>query len=237
MEYNMVRIALRAAAQPANLKTYRWPFCECTAMDLLTKAYYASNTGDCAARYETADVPSLHQVLRSFGEAAPRVLEIGGGSGRDAAFLLHLGCDTTYTDGCEEMVAQALELHPELAGRGRCAAFPLCDDDDLLRQRFNLVLCAAVIMHLDDPSLEHLASQVARLILDGGHLVLSHSRGHRCARGNRDSGGRLFLERTPAIVDRIFESVGFRPVQLIENPDGLGRDGISWATHVLQKTP
>jgi SAM-dependent methyltransferase len=207
-------------------------------MDSLTKADYASNTGDYAARYEAADVPSLHQVLRSFGKAAPRVLEIGGGSGRDAAFLVQLGCAVTYTDGCEEMVAQAVHLHPELAGRARCTPFPLSDDDDdLLRKRFDLVLCAAVIMHLDDPSLERLASQVARVIVDGGHLVLSHSRGHRCVNGNRDSGGRLFLERTPAIVDRIFEAVGFRPVRLIENSDGLGRDGITWATHILQKTP
>jgi SAM-dependent methyltransferase len=205
-------------------------------MDSLTTVYYASNAADCAASYENASVPSLQELLRSLAVSASLVLEIGGGSGRDAAFLVRLGCETTYTDGCEEMVAQALKLHPELAARARCAAFPLSEDDDLLRERSDLVLCAAVIMHLDDPSLERLASQVARLIVDGGHLVLSHSRGHRCVNGDRDFCGRLFLERSPAIVDRIFEAVGFRPVRLIENPDGLGRDGITWVTHVLQKT-
>jgi SAM-dependent methyltransferase len=205
-------------------------------MDASTAHFYSTNAAECAACYEGANVPSLHEVLRSLATAAPSVLEIGGGSGRDAAFLVRLGCDTTYTDGCEAMLAQALELHPELAGRARCAAFPLPEDVELLCERYDLVLCAAVIMHLDDSSLERLASQVARLIADGGHLVLSHSRGHRCANGNRDSCGRLFLERTPDIVNRIFEAVGFRPVQLIENPDGLGRDGITWATHVLQKT-
>ena len=205
-------------------------------MDTLTRAYYASHAAECATQYDAADVLPLHELLQSLAWIASRVLETGGGSGRDAAFLVHLGCDTTYTDGCEEMVREAVERHPELAGKARHAAFPLPDDHELLLERFDLVLCAAVIMHLDDASLERVASQVARLIVDGGHLVLSHSRGHRCANGNRDSCGRLFLERTPDIVNRIFEAVGFRPVQLIENPDGLGRDGITWATHVLQKT-
>ncbi len=206
-------------------------------MDHLTAEFYATHATDYAVRHDSACVEGLHQLLCALGTNTARVLEIGGGSGRDSTFLIQLGCDTTYSDGCEEMVAQALHLHPELAARAQCAAFPLCDDDALLCDRFDLVLCAAVIMHLDDPSLERLASQVARLMVDGGHLVLSHSRGHRCANGNRDSGGRLFLERTTATVDRIFAAVGFRPLRLIENSDGLGRDGITWATHVLQKTP
>ena len=209
---------------------------EVTSMDTLTRAYYASTAAVCAARYESASVPSVHDFLRSLATTGSRALEIGGGSGRDAAFLVQLGCDTTYTDGCKEMVAQALERHPELAERARCAAFPLSDDDDLLCERYDLVLCAAVIMHLDEPSLERLVSQVSRLIVDGGSLVLSHSRGHRCEQGNRDSWGRLFVERSPAMVSRIFEMAGFRPVRLIENPDGLGREQITWATHVLRKT-
>ncbi len=200
-------------------------------------AYYSSNAVPCANWYDSAKVGILHDLLRSVAKTRASVLEIGGGSGRDAAYLVRLGCETTYTDGCEEMVAKALHLHPELAERARCAPFPLSDDDDLLCERFDLVLCAAVIMHLDDPNLERLASQVARLIVDGGHLVLSHSRGHQCGRDSRDSDGRLFLERTPAIVDEIFDAVGFREVRLIENSDGLGRDGITWTTHVLQKMP
>jgi SAM-dependent methyltransferase len=205
-------------------------------LDDLTAEFYASNAKDYAIGHDSAHVERLHQLLHVLGIDSPRVLEIGGGSGRDAAFLLRLGHATTYTDGCKEMLAQALTLHPELAPRARLAAFPLSEDDDLLRERFDLVLCAAVIMHMDNPSLQQLARQVAQLLVNGGHLVLSHSRGHQCVDVNRDSQGRLFLERTPAVVDRIFEAQGFCRVQLIESSDGLGRHGIAWATHVLQKT-
>lgn len=205
-------------------------------MDHLTAEFYASNAEDYAIGHDSACVEGLHQLLCALGIDSSRVLEIGGGSGRDAAFLHRLGYATTYTDGCEKMLAQALILHPELAPRARLAAFPLSKDDGLLRERFDLVLCAAVIMHMDNPSLQRLAWQVARLLVDGGHLVLSHSRGHHCVDGHRDSGGRLFLERAPAAVDRVFEAQGFCRVQLIESSDGLGRNGIAWATHVLKKT-
>jgi 2-polyprenyl-3-methyl-5-hydroxy-6-metoxy-1,4-benzoquinol methylase len=123
-------------------------------MDALTASYYSANATACAARYDTASVASLHELLRSLATPRCRVLEIGGGSGRDAAFLVQLGCDTTYTDGCEEMVAQAVRLHPELEWKARLASFPLADDDPLLKERYDMVLCAAVIMHLDDGCLE-----------------------------------------------------------------------------------
>lgn len=168
-------------------------------MDTMTSAYYASHAAECAARYDAADVLPLHELLQSLAPAASRVLEIGGGSGRGAAF-------------------------------------PLPDDHELLLERYDMVLCAAVIMHLDDASLERLAMQLVRMVADTGRLVLSHSRGHRCPARNRDSCGRLFIERTPTSVNSVLRNGGFRPVELIENPDGLGRDGITWATHVLQKT-
>jgi len=206
-------------------------------MDILTESYYAANAGACSASYEAASVGSLHELLRSLASPAVHVLEIGGGSGRDAAFLVQLGCDTTYTDGCEEMVAQAVKLHPELASKARVASFPLADDDQLLKERYDMVLCAAVIMHLDDGCLERLTSQMTKLVALGGHLVLSHSFGREHHRDRRDTNGRLFLERPPATIDGIFEARGFLAERLIEDRDGLGRPNIRWTTHLLQKVP
>lgn len=206
-------------------------------MDTLTESYYAANAAACAASYEAACVDALHEPLRSLASPALQVLEIGGGSGRDAAFLVQLGCDTTYTDGCEEMVAQAINLHVELASKARVASFPLADDDQLLKKRYDVVLCGAVIMHLDDGCLERFASQMTELVGLGGHLVLSHSFGHEHNRDRRDADGRLLLERPPATIDGIFEERGFLAERLIEDRDGLGRPNIRWAIHLLQKVP
>jgi chemotaxis methyl-accepting protein methylase len=73
------------------------------------------------------------------------------------------------------MVEQATHLHPELAHNARMAALPLNADDSLLEERFDLLLCSAVIMHLDTTSLSLAAAQMVRMTKPGGHLVVTHS--------------------------------------------------------------
>ena len=205
------------------------------SMDASTETFYAASAAACAATYDDAHVDSLHEIFRSHACSTSRVLEVGGGSGRDAAFMVEQGCDTTYTDGCREMVGQAVRLHPELAKNARMAAFPLSEDDDLLGERFDLVLCIAVIMHLDDTCLEHFASQLAMLTTLGGHLVLSHSSGRQDLTANRDAIGRLFRERSTKAVAQTFEVLGFEVKRQTEDSDGMGRRSISWMTQVFQK--
>jgi cyclopropane fatty-acyl-phospholipid synthase-like methyltransferase len=56
--------------------------------------YYDRNAGACGARYESADMSHLdHLLLRHLPERGARVLELGCGSGREAAFLLQSGHD------------------------------------------------------------------------------------------------------------------------------------------------
>lgn len=205
-------------------------------MDAPTGAFYATNAAACATRYDCACVASLHAVLQMLASSSSRVLEIGGGSGRDAAFMVELGCDTTYTDGCSEMVGHAKRLHPELARNARVAQFPLSRGDELLNERFHLVLCIAVIMHLEDVCLKNLASQLGTLMLPGGRLVLSHSSGQQASPDNRDAIGRLYRERPATAVAKVFEAFRFEMTQQTVDADGMGRNGVSWITQVFQKT-
>ena len=57
-------------------------------MDRSTIDYYNENAGKLAELYETADMSEVHSVLVRFLPEKVSVLEIGCGSGRDAAFLL-----------------------------------------------------------------------------------------------------------------------------------------------------
>jgi 2-polyprenyl-3-methyl-5-hydroxy-6-metoxy-1,4-benzoquinol methylase len=205
-------------------------------MDAATQSYYAANAGAYSATVDTADVESLHSILKSLASTNSRVLEIGGGSGRDAVFMSKLGCDVTYTDGCREIVDEAIRLHPELAENARVAAFPLSDDDEFLRESFDLVVCIAVIMHLDDADLGQLASQLASLTRARGRLVVSHSSGRRGLTAGRDAIGRLFHERPTEDVARALEIVGFEVERQIDDSDSMGRHSLCWTTHVFKKT-
>jgi hypothetical protein len=127
-------------------------------------------------------------------------------------------------------------MHPNLAENARVAAFPLPEDDDLLDTEFDLILCIAVIMHLNDARLAQLASQMQRIVSSNGLVVLSHSFGHCGLCDDRDATGRLFRERPAEAVTEVFGKFGWDVTRQTESFDGLGREGICWTTQVLQKS-
>ena len=57
-------------------------------MDRSTIYFYNKNADTLAELYETADMSEIHALLVRFLSEKARILEIGCGSGRDAAFLL-----------------------------------------------------------------------------------------------------------------------------------------------------
>ena len=204
-------------------------------MDLLTAEYYRDNTEECIRRYESSQMAGLHDILRRITRRGCTVIDIGTGSGRDAAFLASLGCQVTCTDGCEEMLTAALRHHPMLKQGARVAGFPLQTHDPLLSASFDVVLCLAVIMHLNDPDLYATASQIARLTAPSGCAVISHSIGRLGLVDSRDSDGRLFRERTNGEVVEVFTSFGFTSELRTVEADGLDRSELQWITHVLRK--
>lgn len=204
-------------------------------MDSQTTEYYRTNALACTRRYEAADMTATHALLGGLVRPGCRVLEIGGGSGRDSAFMASLGCRVTYTDGCEDMVLAGSEHHVSLRDRARVAAFPLRPDDPLLSERFNVVVCLAVIMHLDDTDFSATASQIAQFTSPSGCLVLSHSTGRPGLVQSRDNNGRLFRERSAAEVTEVFIPLGFLPEAETVEDDGLHRAELRWVTQVLRK--
>jgi cyclopropane fatty-acyl-phospholipid synthase-like methyltransferase len=58
-------------------------------MNASTIAYYTAHWADLVQRYESADVPDLHALLKSSFLPGSRLLELGCGSGRDDIFWLN----------------------------------------------------------------------------------------------------------------------------------------------------
>jgi SAM-dependent methyltransferase len=186
-------------------------------------------------RYETAELPRLHaMLLRNLPPQGASVLELGCGSGRDAAFLLSKGYEVTAIDASAGMVAEAGRLHPELVGRISCAAVPLPAGSPLVLRAFDAVFSNAMFMHLCDEDLRRTALQIRRMLHSGGVLVISVSVGREGLRGGRDGTGRLFLERPPKAYRQLFEGLGFSVVDRLEEPDSRERPGIRWVSMVLR---
>jgi protein-L-isoaspartate O-methyltransferase len=61
--------------------------------------YYDHEAVSLSKRYERAEMSFLKQMLTDHFRGVRKVLEIGTGSGRDAAFLVREGYDVTGIDG------------------------------------------------------------------------------------------------------------------------------------------
>lgn len=140
-------------------------------------AGYANEAPALAIRYERYGFERAHkEVLHLFPQPPALVLDIGAGTGRDAAALSRLGYRVTAVEPVAEMRAEAARLH------GDCAVDWIDDglpDLASLKGRdgeFGLIMLTAVFMHLNAPLQEKSLKTIARLVEPGGlvRMMLRH---------------------------------------------------------------
>lgn len=204
-----------------------------TCMDPKTLAYYTENATEIARRYESVVSPVEPYFAFAFTPGA-RVLDVGCGSGRDAARLLGSGYDAYGIEPVEALRHAAMAVHPELAGRIDEGGLP--GTGDAFGGEFDGILCSAVLMHVPDTDLLDAALALRRLLKPGGRLLLSipASRGDLLS-GDRDANGRLFSPYSADEISLLLERLGFGPISRWESDDALGRSGTSWTTLLLER--
>lgn len=204
-----------------------------TRMDPKTLVYYTENATEIARRYESVVSP----VERYFASAFPsgaRVLDVGCGSGRDAARLLNSGYDAYGIEPVEALRHAAVAAHPEMAGRIGEGGLPRTGD--AFGGEFDGILCSAVLMHVPDTDLLDAVLTLRRLLKQGGRLLLSipATRGDLLS-VDRDTNGRLFSPYSADEISLLLERLGFVPLSRWESDDVLGRSGTSWTTLLLER--
>ncbi|MEX1301299.1 MAG: class I SAM-dependent methyltransferase [Desulfotignum sp.] len=192
-----------------------------------TIQYYATHVEELIRRYESADVSDLHSLLRDSFPSGARLLELGCGSGRDAAFMLENGFDVTASDGVPEMIDAAAAGHPALVGR-LCR---ICLPRDLTPALglFEGIYAVATLMHLTRPDILEVFARIRRILVPGGRLFFSVPL-HRddVAADGFDANGRRFTAMTLTDWTGICRRAGFDILTSTTTPDGLGRKTIAW---------
>lgn len=201
-------------------------------MDPQTISFYEVQAASVAARYEAVGSP----VERYFSMAFPpgaRVLDVGCGSGRDAARLLDCGFDAFGIEPSAGLRSAAVAAHPGLVGRIAQGALP--DTGEAFGGDFDGVLCSAVLMHVPDTELLDAALALRKLLKPNGRLLLSlpASRGEVLV-ADRDNNGRLFSPYTAEAITLLFERLGFQSIGRWQTGDHLGRAATSWYTLLLE---
>jgi SAM-dependent methyltransferase len=191
-------------------------------------AGYGTRAAVLAAQYESITFEDVHRdVLHLFPDEPGHVLDIGAGSGRDAAALALRGHWVVAVEPTQELRAEGQRLHP-------LATLQWLDDQlpellvvrDLGR-RFDVILLTAVWMHLDAAERET-AMHAVSLLQVGGIVVMS------LRHGPVPDGRRMFDVSADETV-ALGEQAGLRKHHCSEREDMLGRAGVSWSFVALKR--
>ncbi len=199
-----------------------------------TAEYYEQNAAELSRRYETTALDSFHELLNKTFTAGSRLLEIGFGSGRDAARALTAGFDLAAIDGSQSLLAEAVRLHPELNSRLQHVRLPsrLPFDDRSFAGFFSV----ACLMHFTGDDLLKILGEISRVTKPSGKGLVSVPAGRSDVNSNGlDQHGRIFNVMPATSWQKLFSSCGFASEPGPVEPDSLGRDGITWVTFLLHK--
>ncbi|MFD5563159.1 class I SAM-dependent methyltransferase [Kitasatospora griseola] len=191
-----------------------------SAMD--STAGYADAAEALVEQYESVSFAEVHrEVLHLFPTRPAAVLDIGAGSGRDAAALAAAGHRVTAVEPTAAMRELARARHARHAVDWVDDALPQLPELTARADRYELILLTAVWMHLDAEQRAAAMATLARLLADGGRIVLS------LRHGPVPPGRRMFPVGAPETV-ALARANGLAPLYLAHREDPHARAGVSW---------
>jgi len=135
---------------------------------------YAEQADELAVRYEGIDFAAKHAaVLPLLPAGAASAIDIGAGTGRDAAWLAERGYRVVAVEPTEAMRSRAIALHPSPAIEWIDDSLPALRHVVGQGRRFDLVMLTAVWMHLDRNERRLAMPNVAALVAPRGLLVMT----------------------------------------------------------------
>lgn len=188
-------------------------------------AYYNSEASRLADEYEQVSFENVHATLLPHLPSPPaRVLEVGAGSGRDAAALARMGYKVKAVEPAKAMREIALSIHPELKDRLLDDRLP--DLGKIGKANFDLILLSAVWMHLPSHQRVHALGRLKELLASNGKLAIT-------IRIGKPDPSRGMYEIAPDDVVKGAMANGLKLISRSDQPDVLGRHTVSWTTLIF----
>ena len=135
---------------------------------------YAEQARSLFLRDETLPFAAKHHAVFHLLPAEPSaVIDIGAGTGADAAWLASRGHEVVAVEPTDELRLPGMALHSSRAIEWVNDSLPDLAIARCRRQRFRLVMMTAVWMHLDHEQRQTAMPNVASLIAPDGALLMS----------------------------------------------------------------
>src|SRR6202171_2921706 len=134
---------------------------------------YAEEAEELFKLYESIPAADLHRAVLHLIPAAPRrVLDIGSGTGRDAAWFAAQGHHVVAVEPTDAMRIPAMALHPSPRIEWLNDSLPELASLRTRGETFDLVMLTAVWMHLDEAQRRRAMPNLAALVRPGGTVIM-----------------------------------------------------------------
>ena len=200
-------------------------------LDMITSQsaidYYDRHATALADSYEAVDFESAYPFLVDrLEQGGLEIVDIGAGTGRDAAWLAAAGHQVTAVEPSEAMRALAAHLHPDDSITWVSARLPTLEHDALPIDHFDMMLVNAVWMHVAPSQRIASLERLHALLRKPGSAIVS------LRMGPADPDRGMFtVDPTEFVLQA--QQVGFDVVPLGDVPDVLGRPEVSWKVYEL----
>lgn len=192
-----------------------------------TVSRYDQNAEQFVSQYESLTFEHVHPALLDLLPApGATILDVGAGSGRDAAWFAAKGYEVVAAEPSEGMRTLARQRHPSPRIHWVADSLPDLAQVRRLGLTFDLILLSAVWMHVPPTARQRALRKLATLLSPNGRIAIS-------LRLGPPDTDRAMYEVTLAELTAMAQQFGIRLVRTADSPDRLGRPGISWTTAVL----
>jgi SAM-dependent methyltransferase len=191
---------------------------------------YAENAETLVDQYETLSFEFVHRDAFGLFPASPGlVLDIGSGTGRDAAGFAALGHRVVAAEPTAELRSAAERLHPSDHITWVDDALPDLPVVTVRGEYHDLIMLCAVWMHLDEDERRAAMPIVADRIAPDGVLVIYQRHGPV-------PDGRRMFEVTADETIALAEGQGLKTILRMEDkPSQLGQAGVYWMQVVFRR--
>ncbi|MEO9338210.1 class I SAM-dependent methyltransferase [Mesorhizobium sp. SB112] len=182
---------------------------------------YGENAKALAVQYESIGFSDVHRdVLHLFPSEPSRILDIGAGSGRDAAALTARGHKVTAVEPTAALRAEGQRLHASASIEWIDDILP---DLSVVGGRvFDVIMLTAVWMHLDEAERRTAMTHLAQMLVLGGIIIMSLRHGPVPA-------GRKMFDVSATETIALAQTQRLSCIHHNEREDMLGRDDVSWS--------
>ena len=189
---------------------------------------YDQRSTDFVERYECVETDEIHgNWLSLLPHTQLLVLDVGAGSGRDAAWFAEQGHEVVAVEPADALRQRARDLHPSPRIQWLDDRLPGLNAVHDLDYRFDLILLNGVWMHVPPSRRKRAFRKLTTLLKPGGHLVFG-------LRSVPPDDERTTYETSVSALRDLYRSFALEFLQGTQTDDRLDRSDLHWTSLVFR---